>query len=318
MLSTVLFGQSTPFFPDEMVVSSNTLALREAPDNSAKQVAALRKGMVVQFVEAWKNGEYVQLDTTDPESPYAPWLRVQVEGKKGWVFGAYLTSAIGLFYENDYTFDRKVLPPSYWYGVYARDSFADEVRKINVRQEEEQSEVYDTKVGVLKTDQQEISKFLIASIVPLQTGYCGSLGIFEMRDFFGTATLGPGSQIAIYPGNDLTDTLMKPSYGFAATGCAVLEEGYVQVHDYKLLLLDFSTEPPFRQDLTDWVKPENIDINPTVNVLWFGDLDRDNKPDVILQDCPYEAGCRASLFLSSKAKKGELLRKVSEHFWPGD
>ncbi len=63
---------------------------------------------------------------------------------------------------------------------------------------------------------------------------------------------------------------------------------------------------------------ENIDISPMVDVLWFGDIDHDNKSDMILQDCPYEVGCRASLFLSSKAHKGELLRKVSEHFWPGD
>ena len=317
-ISTPIFCQSTPFFPDEMVVTSNTLIVREEPNNNAKKITTLKLGTVVQFVESWKNGDYIQLDTTDPESPFAPWLKIQFEGKKGWVFGAYLTSAMGLFYENDYSFDKRSLPPSYWYGVYARDSFADEIRMVNVREEEEQSEMFDTKVGVLKTNQTAVSKFLIASMSPLQPGFCGSLGVFELNDFFGSSSLGPGSQMAFYPGNDLSDTLVKPTYGLAATGCAILEEGYVQVHDYKLILLDLSMEPPIRQDLTTWVKPENTDISPSVNVLWFGDLDRDNKPDIILQDCPYDASCRASLFLSSKARKGELLRKVCEHFWPGD
>ena len=178
--------------------------------------------------------------------------------------------------------------------------------------------MFDAQVTVLKTNQNDPSKFLIASVQPLGGGYCGQLGVFNLNDFFGSRSLGPGGQFSIYPGNDLNDTIVKPSYGLAATGCASLEGSYVSVHDYKLLVLDFSTEPPTRQDITPWVKPENSDISPSIEVLWFGDIDQDNKPDMILQDCPYEVGCRASLFLSSKARKGEFLRKVSEHFWPGD
>lgn len=317
-LSTLSIGQSTPFFPEEMTVTANTLNLREAPDKNSKKVASLTQGSVVQFVEAWNNGEYLQADTTDPESPYAPWLKVRFEGKTGWVFGEYVTASIGLYYENDFTFDNQVLPPVYWYGVYARDSFADEIRKVTVRQVEEQNEMYETRMRVLKTNQSDRSKFLIASVTPLQTGYCGSLGVFDLNDFFGSHSLGPGGQFALYPGNDLNDTIVKPSYGLAATGCAVLDGSYVQVRDYKLSLLDFSTEPIVRQDLSQWVKTENAEISPSVDVLWFGDIDHDNKPDMILQDCPYEVGCRASLYLSSKAHKGEFLRKVSEHFWPGD
>jgi hypothetical protein len=55
-----------------------------------------------------------------------------------------------------------------------------------------------------------------------------------------------------------------------------------------------------------------------LELLWFGDIDRDDKPDIILQDCPYAGGCRASLYLSSRAKPDELLHKVCEHFWPGN
>ncbi len=313
-----LFGQSTPFFSDEMVVTATSLNLRESPDKNGKKVASLTQGTVVQFIEAWNNGEYMQSDSTDPESPYAPWLKVRAEGKTGWVFGAYVTAAIGLYYENDYAFDNQALPPVFWYGVYARDSFSDEIRKVTVRKEEQYNEMYDANLIVLKTNQKEASKFLIASVKPLELGYCGQLGVFELRDYFGSSTLGPGGQYSIYPGNDMNDTLVKPAYGLAGTGCAVLEGTYVTVRDYKLTLFDYSTEPASQQDLTRWVKPENEEVGPAIDVLWFGDIDHDNKPDMILQDCPYEVGCRASLFLSSKAKKGEFLRKVSEHFWPGD
>lgn len=313
-----LSAQSTPYFPDEMVVTANALNMREIPDKNAKKVAALSQGAIVQFVEAWNNGEYVQADTTDPESPYAPWFKVRFEGKTGWVFGAYVTASMGIYFENDFNFDNQPLPPLYWYGVYARDSFADEIRKVTVRYVEENNEMFGEKVRVLKTNQKETSKFLVATVMPLKAGYCGSLGVFEIDDFFGSKALAPGAMVSIHPGNDVNDTLVKPAYGLAATGCATLDDTYVQVKDYKLTLLDYSTEPASLQDLTPWVRTENADISPAVDIVWFGDIDQDNRPDLILQDCPYEVGCRASLFLSSKAKKGEFLHKVSEHFWPGD
>ncbi|MBL7828732.1 MAG: SH3 domain-containing protein [Saprospiraceae bacterium] len=318
LVAVGIMAQSTPYFPDEMVVSSTSLNLRESPDKNAKKIISIPQGGVVQVIETWNNGEYVQADTTDPESPYAPWFKVRYDGKTGWVFGAYITGTIGIYFEYDQLFENLNLPPVYWYGVYARDSFADELRKVTVKPVESYNEFFGTNITTLKTNQTESSKFLIASVTPLPAGYCGSLGSLDMDGYYMSKSLGPGNQMSIYPGNDLNDTLVKPAYGLAAVGCAALEGTYVTVKDYKLFLFDYSTEPPAQQDLTKWVKPENDAINPSIDILWFGDLDRDDKPDMILRDCPYEVGCRASLFLSSKAKKGEFLRKACEHFWPGD
>lgn len=323
MLLICCFGlktaaQSTPFFPDELVVTSTSLNLRDGPDKNAKKIQALPQGAVLHFVDSWNNGEYVQADTTDPESPYAPWLKVRYEGKTGWVFGAYVTGAIGLYYEFDQMFEPLNLPPVFWYGVYARDSFADEVRKVTVRQVKAFNEFFGTEITTLKTNQPDQSKFLIASVQPIPTGYCGELGTLDINVMFTSRSLGPGGQITIYPGNDMNNTLLKAAYGLAATGCAFLDGNFVAVKDYKLHVMDYTQEPIGVQEITHWVKPENELMNPSVDVLWFGDLDRDNKPDMVIQDCPYEVGCRASLFLSSKASKGEYLRKVCEHFWPGD
>lgn len=317
-LCTQAQSQASSFFPDEMVVTSSALNLRESPDKNSKKIVSLPQGSVVQFVEAWNNGEYTQADTTDPNSPYAPWLKVRFNGKTGWVFGAYVTATTSVYFESEPIFEDVALPPVYWYGVYARDSFADEIKSVTVRLEQENNEMYDATVKTIKTNQKQASKFLIASVKPLKTGYCGALGSLDVNGMYGAFHLGPGGQVSLYPGNDMNDTIMKASYVLAATGCARLEDTYVQVKDYALYVLDYSTEPYTLQDISALVKTESEEFSPSVDVLWYGDLDNDLKPDLLLQDCPYESGCRVSLYLSTRAQKSELLHKVSEHFWPGD
>lgn len=309
---------SVAFFPEEMVVTANSLNLRAEPDANSKKVASLPQGALLQFVDSWNNGQYTQADTSDENSPYGRWIKVRSKAGLGWVFDLYVSGTTELFYENSPQFDSRGVSPLYWYGVYARDSFSDELRKIQVKLMEEPNEFYGGSVKMLKTNQKEPSKFLIASYAPLPVGYCGPLGVFDPNQMFFSKSLGPGSQLSIYPGNDMNDTIVKPTYGLAATGCANLDNNFVRITNYSLTLLDYATEPIVTQNLTDWVRPEFSEVNPTVDLLWFGDLDRDNKPDAIIQDCPYEVGCRASLFLSSKAKPGEYLRKACEFYWPGD
>lgn len=312
------------FFPDEMIVTATSLNLREAPDKNGKKIASLPRGTVVQFVEAHNKGQWVQADTTDPNSPYGPWLKVRNQGKTGWVFGAHVTGTIGLYHEGDLFWNDDPLPPLNWYGVFQRDSFADELRKIEVRVAVESSEFYGQDVKVLKTNQKDQSKFIIGSLQPMKTGYVGPLGIYDVHDVYLSGELAPGATVSIHPGSDFqnpADTLMKPSYIFAVTGCAKMDNSEylnVKVENYKLTLLDYTTTPPRQQDLTPWVQTELPEMNPNVRLSWYGDLDMDGKPDAVFDDCPYEMGCRDALFLSSKARPGEFLRKVCEHFWPGD
>lgn len=315
-LFSSLCAQNAAFYQEELVVTANSLNLREAPDANSKKVASLPQGTLLQFLESWNNGQYTQVDTSDQDSPFGRWLKVRAKTHTGWVFDRYVSGTTELHYENTPQFDMQTVSPLYWYGVYVRDSFADEIRKVQVRLAEEPNEFFGGNIKVLKTNQKETSKFLIASHTPLSTGYCGPLGIFDPNQMFFSKSLGPGSQLSIYPGNDMNDTLVKPTYGLAATGCARFENNFVRIFDYQLTLLDYMSEPLATQDLTPWVKTEFPETNPSVDLLWFGDIDRDNKPDAIIQDCPYEVGCRASLFLSSRAKKGEYLRKVCEFYWP--
>jgi hypothetical protein len=317
LVAAVALAQSAaPFFPEEMVVTASTLNLREAPDKNAKKIASLPLGTLVQFVEAHNNGEYVSADTTDENAPWAPWLKIRHQGKTGWVFGAYLKSSVSLYYEQSFFFNDEPLPPTLWYGVYTRDSFADEIRRVQVRLVEEPNEFYGGNIKVLKTNQKEQSKFLVATNSPLREGYCGSLGMFDTNQVFYSQSLGPGDQTSIFPGNDINDTIIKPAYGLVATGCATFDGTMMSVNNYQLTLLDYALDPFGKQDLTPWVKTDAPEVVPMVELLWFGDLDGDQKPDAIIQDSPYGIGARASLFLSSKAKRGEYLRKISEYQWP--
>ncbi len=298
------------FYSEEMVVTASALNLRDAPNTNGKKLITMPRGSVVQFVEAHNNGEGEEVD-----SLWGSWYKVRYQSKTGYVFSPFVTSAVGLYYEGDFMDN---LPPLQWYGVFARDSFSDELRRVNVKLVDEENEMYGGRVKVLRTNQKEPSKFLIGTLSPMKTGYCGPLGVFDLNLLYFSKSLQPGSQLSIYPGNEETDTLIKPTYGLIATGCASLQNAFVQVKDYALILIDYAQDPVVTQDMTPWVKTELPETNPSVDLLWFGDLDHDNKPDAIIQDCPYEMGCRASLFLSSKAKPGEYLRKVCEHFWPGD
>lgn len=310
--SLVLHAQYTPFFPETFVVTAQVLNLREQPDINSRKIGTLPRGVQVSFVSAVNNGEYVQLDTS---SGYAPWFQVRYKDKTGYAFGAYLAGTYQLLYEDDM---QETLPPLNWYGVYARDSFSDELRKVSVRLEEVYNEMYDAKVKMVKTDQKTPAKFLVGVVGALKTGYVGPLGTYKTGDYYMADGLFPGAQLSIYPGQEPNDTTFKAAYQLAATGCAQFIDDYVQTKDYHLYLVDYGPQPAVRQDLTPWVMPETPEQSPSVSLLWYGDLDMDNKPDAIIQDCPYEAGCRASLFLSSAAGKGAYLKKVCEHFWPGE
>lgn len=58
--------------------------------------------------------------------------------------------------------------------------------------------------------------------------------------------------------------------------------------------------------------PYNSDDDTVGHPVWVGDLDRDNKLDLYLDHDGYEScGFSSSLFLSSAAKKGELVRQVA-------
>jgi hypothetical protein len=314
LLTGAVMGAQSEFYPQEVVVSASALKLREHPSvTSGNVVATLARGTVLSVLGVHNDGEVVQVDTF-----FGPWYKVQsAKGQTGYVFGAFVSSTLQVLYEDE-AIPTPQLPPLQWYGVYQRDSFSDEVRRIDVRLVSQYDELSDTEVKVLKTNQKEHSKFVIGSLNALPLGYVGPLGATDSPGWFFEGGLEPGAMQPISVGQAPGDSTVGETYFLAATGCAALKNNFVQISGYQLQVLELrADDEALIQNLTPWVNPE-MGINPTVNLLWYGDLDHDHRPDALIQDCPFELGCRNSLFLSSKAQGGELLHKVCEYFFYED
>ena len=94
-------------------------------------------------------------------------------------------------------------------------------------------------------------------------------------------------------------------------------DNFVEVQNYKIWVTHHikNAKQSVKQDLTHYFQDLGIDLND-VHLSYFGDLDNDKKPDVIIQTCQ-DIGCHQLLFLSSEAKSGELLQLMSIHFEDG-
>lgn len=312
LLSVTVMTAQTGYFPEKMIVTASVLKLRSAADVSKSNVIeTLPRGTVLEVKGLHNKGEVVEV-----ADKYAPWYQVvSPSGKMGYAFGAFLTGTYSLHFEDE-MMDGE-LPPVLWYGVYRRDSFSDEVRKIEVSVKREYSEMYGEDVALLKTNQKDTSKFIIGSVEMMKEGYAGPLGITDSPGWFFEGGLMPGSMLPISSGQVPGDTLYGDTYFLAATGCATLKDNYMQISNFKMEVFEMLPDASRNQDMTEWFVCEP-GLNPSVQLLWYGDIDQDRLPDAVIHDCPLEMGCRTSLFLSSKAKKGALLQKVCEHFWDGD
>jgi Bacterial SH3 domain len=285
------------------------LNLRERPDANSKALDLLPQGTLLKFIEANNGGEYAYVNDTT----YGQWLKVRTPTNKvGYVFGNYVSGAYELLYDGQWLDE---LPQLQWYGIYQRDSFADETRRVRLSLEKTENEVYGS-YKTVKTNQKDKAKFIVGSVKPLATGFCGSLGMYDPGTQYVRNDLSPGALLSVYPGIEMGDTSYVKSWFLAATGCGELTDTAIVVNNYRLFGMDDYPQSTMRQELTEWFKmaPGNI---PSVSIMWYGDLDGDRKPDLIIEDCP-ELGCRNSLFLTSKARPGELFRKVCEYYQPMD
>lgn len=304
-------AQSFVFTPEEVIVSALALNIRASPDVNADKVATATRGERLRVLEVYNDGEYFSVDDR-----MAPWYKVSYKQQVGYVFGAYVQQAYQLLFENSFFSDDALLPECQWYGIYARDSFADELRPIRVRLEMTEDEVFG-QIQVVRTDQKDTSKFIIGSISPLRPGYAGPLGASSVNDLFISSELQPGAAIGIFAGSDFGEDRPKPIYSLVGSGCAELDDmAMLRFRDFRIQVIDYAPENPRLQDISGWLIPEDqSDFYPIISVIWYGDIDGDDSPDALIHDCPNEAGCRASLFLSSLARKGEFLRKATEYFF---
>ncbi|MDR1198876.1 MAG: hypothetical protein LBK94_07705 [Prevotellaceae bacterium] len=84
------------------------------------------------------------------------------------------------------------------------------------------------------------------------------------------------------------------------------------IKDYKLY---FSEEKSSREQLLITIPQFN---NTMLKILWIGDLDRDGKPDFLLDISDFYETTKVALFLSSTADRRELVKLAAEAMYSYD
>lgn len=117
----------------------------------------------------------------------------------------------------------------------------------------------------------------------------------------------------VWVGEKFTFTFNSQSYTLTGEGTTIKHDStylnggdkldrWNTVKDYKLSLAALGAS-----DSQLLIRIANFD-DTFVKILWIGDLDEDNKPDLIVNTSPNYEMNRIELFLSSGAKDGELVR----------
>jgi hypothetical protein len=300
------------FVPEKVVVKASQINLRSSPQlSSSTIIGQLPSGTILDVLELPNKGALVELN-----GRWSPWYKLRTEdGRVGYALGDFLSPALTIQFE-EALLDGN-LPPLNWYGIYQKGKSSDEIRRIQVRKEPVYSEAMDETMYVLRTNQPDTAKYIIGTIETMQEGYAGPLGVMEAAGWNSTAEMSPGVQVPLETGREPALGSAPVSYILAATGCADWEENAMTIRNYRLRLVEVHAEDQRVQDLSPWFECEH-GHPPTIQLLWYGDLDCDQIPDLLIHDCPFEIGCRTSLFLSSRARQNELVRKVGEFFWQGN
>ncbi len=306
----ILFPQLSPaqstVWPEKLEVTASALKLRDAPNLDSKTLATMPQGAILENLGNVLNPDLVWQEI-DGKGAY--WMNVQYQGQTGFVFGAYVTPLFNLFFED---ISIEYLPNvKNWYGMYDSPK-GDELRKIEVHTTLDSNEMSGDFDLTLRSHNPEKSKFIIGTNRTLKTGITGN---FFNR--YGEASMHLSNALELISGKTISLNslyMTEISYDLMCTGSFELEPKWLVQRDFKIWItkrLSPNSNISVKQNLLIFIK----DPQETYTVKWFGDLDGDGNPDMLMGMCGREGGCIDMLFLSTAAKNGELLRPVTVYSW---
>lgn len=297
LMQTVLSAQS-PKYKDDMVVWATEVNLRETPSLDARVLARITNGELVRTYNP--EGTVHYLDQINGIN--GTWVQVEYKGLAGYVFSTYIGPGFQHFYEDAHiTYFPTV---KNWYGIYYDSISGKEfIRKVVVKAVKTIYEGDPKEHLVLQTNQAAKSLFLIATNTDMPDR---EIGLFTKHVQHNNKDLRPGDSRTIFCKLN-RNTVTGTYYTIFATGIYALVNNSVGLSDYVVWLADRnfdSTQPGILQNLSKELNLEGI-----CEMLYFGDIDNDEKPDILLRQCGNS--CREILFLSSLTREGEILRPVS-------
>ena len=306
-IATTLPSQS---FPRQLFVASSALKLRQEPTRKSEVLATMTIGEPVQVEEKSPDEYYDRYDRIDSLDGY--WIKVRYKDRTGYAFCPYLVSRYNLYYEFNAV---QYLPKmNNWYGVYKKSNGEEEIRAIKVRIKT----VSDPDLGhshkMLYTDQKDTSLFIIGTNEVIRPGYAGIFSRNYTRNSGIDLTIKPGVECWLYTRVERS-TIKGEHYHLFGTGTYQISEYGLQLENFKIWVAK-NNPPDSRYTVIQDLSPyfSFMVTEGSVNVQWVGDLDRDGKPDAILQCCSTQQ-CTNILFLSSEAGTNELLGPVSSYSW---
>jgi len=179
-----------------------------------------------------------------------------------------------------------------WFGVFPeKDGFelVETVIKVSLFEDPIVDDEGEKTGKEVTTDKKETPLFLVKGVSGLKQGRVQTI-------FTGSLFLEPGQHLVL----KLND---QDQFHFSASAGRKTEDG--SARDYKIELRHGEISQTI-------VSMPATDSDGQPALLWAGDIDRDGKPD-LLMDLTHHYNMEIyTLFLSSKAGKGELVEQVAE------
>ncbi len=304
---TTLFAQYNPNdnydIDQNTVVAVNGLKLRSKPSLRGKVIDKIPFGQSLEIISSNHYGhdtlasDYRIYYAESQGEYYEPllsgyWVKARYDGQEGYVFSAFLyhhfnadrdyNQKIALLTEGGNCYDNLHYRPDWhWYGLYDIDG-VHQLRKVKL-----DLFVEETELGpflTIATQQNRASLFIVGSPRPLQEG----------RLFFSEYT---GHGTSIYRGGEVDEKALQD---------AALEVMAGEGEDYPLLVA------LGRDGQKQVLNPEESYFGYPSALLWYGDLDGDGELDYLINYG--EESSETILYLSSKAKPGQLVAPVGAYF----
>ncbi len=284
------------------VVISSQLNVRQKPDILSKLVGTIENGAIVVTDDFDK---FNDLQNEEINGMWGQWVSIKHNKIEGFVFSAYLGTKYMLFYEGaEIQYYPKV---KNWYGVFY-DSLTrfEFIKKMETFVEKAYYEDSDTESEFVRTKETEKPLFLIATNMEMKEQKVG---------YFTHSTNYSQNEIQLDPGTrkslSFSSKNTKIDFGdlhLFVTGNYMISENGLSLENYQMYVaLSVGKSGKY-------IKMQNLNNYTTYKesyeLEFYGDIDGDEKVDVIFSDCA-NRGCDLNLLLSSEATETELLGFVS-------